>query len=76
MVVVVSRINALGVRKERTSKAVISKIDQLTQSYKKASDWANGTGAGVLTNQGREPFESFVSLLLFVPPHFTQRRRH
>jgi hypothetical protein len=57
-----NKINAAGVRKERTTKSVLSKIDHLIRQYKKASDWANQTGAGVLETQGREPFNQAVSI--------------
>jgi hypothetical protein len=49
------------VRKERTTKSVLSKIDHLIRTYKRASDWANQTGVGVLESQGREPFNQAVS---------------
>jgi hypothetical protein len=58
---IAQRINAVGVRKVRTAKAVISKIDQIIASYRKASDWASATGAGVLETEGKEPFNAAVS---------------
>ena len=54
-------INSRGVRKERTNKQVINKIDHLVRQYKDASDWANQTGAGVLETQGKETFDQAVS---------------
>jgi hypothetical protein len=58
------QINAKGVRKERTVKSVMSKLHHLTGTYRKAADWANQTGAGVLETEGRKPFNQAVSLLL------------
>ena len=58
---IAKRINSFNVRKERTGKAVISKIDNLIGAYKLASDWANQTGAGVLETEGEEPFKAAVS---------------
>lgn len=55
------QINSKGVRKERTAKQVINKLHHLFKTYKKASDWANLTGAGVLEMDGREPFNQAVS---------------
>ena len=60
------KINAAGVRKERTTKSVLSKIDHLIRTYKKASDWANQTGAGVLEDQGEEPFKHAVRKIRFL----------
>lgn len=63
-----TKINALGVKKVRTAKAVATKINNLLSTYKKASDWANCTGAGVLEKDGKEPFDKAVSrkFLFFV----------
>ena len=58
------QINAKGVRKQRTVKSVMNKLHHLTGTYKKASDWANQTGAGVLETEGREPFNRAVSFFL------------
>ena len=54
-------INAAGVRKERNAKSVVSKVDNMTSQYKKASDWANATGVGVLATEGKEKFDDAVS---------------
>jgi hypothetical protein len=58
------QINAKGVQKERTVKSVMNKLHHLTATYRKASDWANQTGAGVLETEGRKPFNQAVSLFL------------
>jgi hypothetical protein len=58
------QINSKGVRKERTTKSVMNKLHHLTSTYRKAADWANQTGAGVLETEGREPFNKAVSLFL------------
>jgi hypothetical protein len=39
-------------------------LHHLAGTYRKAADWANQTGAGVLETEGRKPFNQAVSLFL------------
>jgi hypothetical protein len=56
------QINGKGDQKERTVKSVMNKLHHLTATYRKALDWTNQTGAGVIETEGREPFNPAVSL--------------
>jgi hypothetical protein len=56
------QINSKGVRKQRTVKSVMNKLHHLTGMYRKAADWANQTGDGVLETEGHKPFNQAVSL--------------
>ena len=48
-----------GIIKERTPQSIYQKISLILSSYKKADDWANQTGAGLLEEKGETFTESF-----------------
>ena len=55
-----SLIKDAGCRVDRTPAAVLSKINGYQDSFRRANDWANNTGQGVLETDGRSSFEEAI----------------